>query len=167
MAQGMLGAFLNLDSAVDAVETLRKQKVGPITVFTPTARHEFDEALQPPRSPVRLYTLFGALAGATFGWWIAIWGSNYWPLVVGGKAISTWIPFTVFAFELMVLIGGLSTVAGLFIHARVPRLTMTVGYDPRFSGAHYGIWVECAPERLKEAEAILRRAGAEEVRGDQ
>ena len=83
------------------------------------------------------------------------------------KAISTWIPFTIFAFELMVLVGGLSTVAGLFIHSRVPRLTMTVGYDPRFSGAHYGVWVECAPERLKQAETILRQAGAEEVRGEQ
>ena len=41
-----------------------------------------------------------------FGYWIAIWCSEYWPLVVGGKAIATWIPFTVFSFELMVLIGG-------------------------------------------------------------
>jgi hypothetical protein len=167
MAQGMLGAFLNIDAACDAIAKLRDKKVGAITVFTPTPRHEFEHVLHPPKSPVRRYTLFGALAGATFGWWISIWGSNYWPLVVGGKAISTWIPFTVFAFELMVLVGGLSTVAGLFIHARVPRLTMTVGYDPRFSAAHYGVWVECAPERLKEAEAILRQSGAEEVRGEQ
>lgn len=167
MAQGMMGAFLEIDAACDAINTLRKQKVGAITVFTPAPRHEFEHALQPPKSPVRRYTLFGALAGATFGWWVSIWGSNYWPLVVGGKAMSSWIPYTVFAFELMVLVGGLSTVAGVFIHGRLPRFTMTVGYDPRFSGSHYGVWVQCAPERLKEAEAILRQAGAEEVRGDQ
>ena len=167
MAQGMLGAFLEIDSACDAIADLRKEKVGAITVFTPTPRHEFEHALQPPRSPVRMYTLIGALSGATFGWWVSLWESNYWPLIVGGKAISTWIPYTVFAFELMVLVGGLSTVAGLFIHAGVPRLTMTVGYDPRFSGSHYGVWVECPPERLKDAEKILRLHGAEEVRGEQ
>jgi len=167
MAQGMLGVFLEIDAACDAIAALKQQNVGKITVFTPTPRHEFEQALRPPRSPVRMYTLIGALSGATFGYWIAIWGSNYWPIVVGGKAISTWIPYTIFAFELMVLVGGLSTVAGLFIHSRVPRLTMTVGYDPRFSGSHFGVWCECPPERLHDAESIMSNAGAEEVRREQ
>jgi len=166
MTQGMLGAFRELDSAVDAIEALKQARVGAITVFTPTPRHEFEHALQSPKSPVRRYTLIGALSGAVFGYWVAIWGSEYWPLVVGGKAISTWIPYTVFSFELMVLVGGLSTVAGLFISARIPRLTLTVGYDPRFSHGDYGVWVRCAPDKLRDAESILRKHGAVEVRGD-
>ncbi|HLA91446.1 MAG TPA: DUF3341 domain-containing protein [Gemmatimonadaceae bacterium] len=165
MMQGMLGAFREIDAAVAAIEDLKERKVGAITVFTPAPRHEFEHALKPPRSPVRRYTLIGALSGAVFGYWIAIWASESWPLVVGGKAVSTWVPYTIFSFELMVLIGGLSTVAGFFIHARIPRVTMTVGYDPRFSAGHYGVWVQCAPEKLRDAEAILRRYGAEEVRG--
>lgn len=167
MMQGMLGAFREIDAAVAAIEELKRRNVGAITVFTPTPRHEFDHALQSPPSPVRRYTLVGALSGAVFGYWVAIWGSNYWPLVVGGKAISSWIPYTVFSFELMVLVGGLSTVAGLFISSRIPRLTMTVGYDPRFSHGDYGVWVACAPEKLKDAESILRQSGAVEVRGAQ
>jgi hypothetical protein len=166
MMQGMLGAFHEIDGAVAAIGELRKNGLGAITVFTPTPRHEFDHALQSPPSPVRRYTLVGALSGAVFGYWIAIWSSEYWPLVVGGKAISTWIPYTIFSFELMVLVGGLSTVVGLFIHARVPRLTMTVGFDPRFTGGDYGVWVRCAPGQLKDAEEILRRNGAAEVRGE-
>jgi len=167
MMQGMLGAFREIDAACSAIEELKKKNVGAITVFTPTPRHEFDHALKSPPSPVRKYTLIGALSGAVFGYWVSIWGSNYWPLVVGGKAISTWIPYTVFSFELMVLVGGLSTVAGLFISSRIPRLTMTIGYDPRFSHGDYGVWVRCAPEKLKDAEAILRQNGAVEVRGEQ
>lgn len=166
MMQGMLGAFREIDAAVAAIEDLKTKKVGAITVFTPAPRHEFDHALQSPRSPVRLYTLIGGLSGAVFGYWMAIWSSEYWPIVVGGKAISTWVPYTIFAFEMMVLIGGLSTVAGLFIHARVPRLTMTVGFDPRFTRGDYGVWVQCAPEKLKDAEKILRQHGAVEVKGD-
>lgn len=166
MTQGMLGAFRELDATVAAIEDLKRRNLGAVTVFSPTARHEFEQAVKAPRSPVRKFTLVGALSGAVFGYWIAIWASEYWPLVVGGKAISTWIPYTIFGFEMMVLIGGLATVAGFFINARIPRLTMTVGYDPRFSHGDFGVWVQCAPEHFKDAEAILRGHGAVEVRSD-
>ncbi|HEX7546638.1 MAG TPA: DUF3341 domain-containing protein [Gemmatimonadaceae bacterium] len=167
MMQGMLGAFTELDAAVHAIEALKKDRTGEIAVFTPTPRHELAHAVNGPMSPVRKFTLIGGLFGAVAGYWIAIWCSEYWPLVVGGKAIASWIPYTVFSFELMVLIGGLSTVAGLFICAGIPRVTMTVGYDGRFSHDEFGVWVRCAPEKLKDAEAILRRCGAVEVRGAQ
>ena len=164
--RGVLGHFRELDSAVDAITELKTARLGDVTVFTPTPRHEFELAVAPPPSPVRRYMLFGGLAGCVFGYWIAIWSSNYWPLVVGGKAINSWIPYTIFGFEMFVMIGALSTVAGLFIHARIPRLTMTVGYDPRFSHGDYGVWVECAPDRVSAAEELLRKHGAVEVRGE-
>ncbi len=166
MMQGMLGVFAELDSTVEAIEELKHKQVGSLTVFSPTPRHELEDAVDPPQSPVRKFTLIGALCGVCFGYWLAIWGSNYWPLVVGGKAISTWLPYTVFGFEVMVMVGCLSTVFGMFYLAGIPRLTTTVGYDPAFSHGSYGVWCECAPEKLKEAEAILRRHGAVEVRGD-
>jgi len=164
--RGVLGHFRELDGAVEAITELKTARLGDVTVFTPTPRHEFELAVAPPVSPVRRYMLFGGLAGCFFGYWIAIWSSNYWPLVVGGKAIGSWIPYTIFGFEMFVMIGALSTVAGLFIHARIPRLTMMVGYDPRFSHGDFGVWVECAPDRLSAAEALLRRHGAVEVRGE-
>src|SRR5919109_1895927 len=133
MAVGVLGSFKEIDAAVAAIGELRRQRYSEITVYTPTPRHEFEHALESPESHVRRFTLVGGLLGATFGYWIAIWASEYWPLVVGGKAISTWVPYTIFGFEVMVLIGSLATVFGLFAASRVPRLTMTVGYDPRFS----------------------------------
>ena len=164
--RGVLGHFKELDGAVDAIAELKQTKLGDVTVFTPTPRHEFEHAVQPPTSPVRRYFLVGGLSGCIFGYWMAIWASEYWPLVVGGKAIASWIPYTIFGFEVFVLVGALSTVAGLFIHAGIPRLTMTVGYDPRFSDGDYGIWVECAPGQLASVEALLRKQGAVEVRGE-
>jgi hypothetical protein len=162
--RGVLGAFREIDSAVSAIEALKEKRVGAIRVFTPTPRHELEAAIEPPPSPVRRYTLIGGLCGVTFGYWIAIWASDYWPLVVGGKAIATWVPYTIFGFEVMVLIGALSTVAGLFISSRIPRLTMMVGYDPRFSHGEYGVWVECPPDKVTSAESLLRDHGAVEVR---
>jgi Protein of unknown function (DUF3341) len=161
---GVIAAFREIDSAVDAIEELRQQRFNELTVYTPTPRHEFDHALQAQPSRVRIFTLVGGLAGATFGYFIAIWASRYWPLVVGGKPIASWVPYTIFGFEVMVLVGSLSTVFALFALARVPRLTLTVGYDARFSGAHFGVWVATTPDRAKAAAEILRKHGAEEVR---
>jgi hypothetical protein len=164
--RGVLGAFRELDAVVEAIEELKQQKYVDINVYSPTPRHELEHAVHPPPSPVRRFTLIGGVLGCTFGYWIAIWCSKYWPLVVGGKAIASWIPYTIYGFELMVLIGGLSTVAGLFINSRIPKITMTVGYDPRFSHGDYGIFVEAAPDRLRAAEDVLRKHGAVEVRGE-
>ena len=161
---GVLGVFPNLDDCVEAIEEVRGQRAGDITVFSPTPRHELEHAVHAPTSPVRRFTLIGGLLGVTFGYWIAIWTSEYWPLVVGGKAIGSWIPYTIICFELMVLIGGLSTVFGMFYVSRIPRLTMTVGYDPRFSHGDYGVWVECPPDAQRSVQDTLQQFGAVEVR---
>lgn len=162
--RGVIAHFRELDSLVEAIEELKAKRTGDITVYTPTPRHEIEHAIHPPPSPVRKFTLIGGLCGLAFGYWIAIWASDYWPLVVGGKPIASWVPYTIFGFEVMVLIGALSTVAGLFITSRMPRLTMMVGYDPRFSHGDYGVWVECPPEKARSAEELLRDHGAVEVR---
>ncbi len=161
---GVIGAFRELDSTVDAITALKKEKLGEITVYSPTPRHELEHAIDAGPSIVRRFTLIGGLLGASFGWWIAIWVSDYWPLIVGGKPVASWVPYTIFGFEVMVLFGALSTVIGLFISSRIPRLTMTVGYDGRFSHGDYGIWVECPPDRSAAAESLMLEHGAVEVR---
>jgi hypothetical protein len=161
---GIVAAFRELDATVDAIEDLKRQKIGDITVYTPTPRHEIEEAVDPPTSPVRKFTLIGGLSGVIFGYWIAIWTSDYWPLVVGGKPVASWVPYTIIGFEVMVLVGALSTVAAMFINSRVPKITLTVGYDPRFSHGDYGIWVPAPPDRVRAVEETLRKHGAVEVR---
>ena len=163
---GVLASYRELDSTVHAIEELKKQNFRDIDVYSPVPRHELEHAVHPPISPVRVFTLIGGLLGVTFGYWVAIWTSVYWPLVVGGKAIASWIPYTIIGFEMFVLVGALSTVAGMFINSRIPKLTMTVGYDPRFSHGDYGIFVRCAPERAGAAEQVLRAHAPVEVRSE-
>jgi hypothetical protein len=162
--RGVLGIFRELDAAIDAIAELRRTKAGSITVYSPTPRHELEHALEHGPSVVRRFTLIGGLLGVTFGYWIAIWVSDYWPIVVGGKPIPSWVPYTIIGFEVMVLVGALSTVFGMFAVARVPRLMMTVGYDPRFSEGDFGVWVECPPDREAKVTQVLQRSGAVEVR---
>ncbi len=161
---GIVAHFRELDSTVEAIQALKQKPMGEVTVYSPTIHHELEDAIDAPISKVRRFTLTGGLLGATFGYWMAVWTSEYWPLVVGGKAISTWIPYTIIAFEMMVMVGALSTVFGMFILNRIPRLVMKVGYDPRFAHGDYGIHVDCPAEKESEAEALLKKAGATEVR---
>jgi hypothetical protein len=104
MTRGLIAAYKEIDSLIDAIEALKQRKFQRFTVYTPTPRHEIEHALHPPTSKVRLFTLIGGLCGVTFGYWIAIWTSDYWPLVVGGKAVASWIPYTIIGFEVMVLV---------------------------------------------------------------
>ena len=159
--RGVVGVFTYLDDLVHAVEELKTVKFRDVTVYTPTPRHEIEHAVAPRISAVRKFTLIGGLLGCMFGYWIAIWASDYWPLVVGGKAIASWIPYTIFGFEVMVLVGGLATVFGMLGLAGKPRLSQTVGYDTRFSHGSYGIIIETDPDQAPLAEQILRRHGAE------
>src|ERR671914_222120 len=158
--RGVLGVFRELDALTDAATALRGERLGEITIYSPTPRHEIEDVLGHPVSHVRRFTLIGGLLGASFGYWIAIWASDYWPLVVGGKPIPSWVPYTIIGFEVMVLVGSLATVFGMFITSRMPRLTMTVGYDPRFSHGDFGVWVSTTPDRANEVADLLRRHGA-------
>lgn len=164
--RGVIGAFQDTDAAIAAIQEAKRKRWGDITVYMPAPDYDIEEAIDAGPSVVRRFALIGGLAGMTFGYWIPIWISRYWPLVVGGKALASWIPYTIISFELMVLIGGLSTVAGLFIAGRLPKIITTVGYDPRFSLDTYGFWVECTPDRAQEVETALRRAGAVEVHSE-
>ena len=162
---GVVGVFGELDGTVLALRELKSKGYDSITVYTPAPRHEIDDVLDQPTSPVRLFTLVGGLAGCAFGFGIAIAASFDWPLVVGGKPINSLPAWVVIGFECTILIGALSTVAGMLFNSRLPKLRQAAGYDPRFSNDKFGVLVMGGPSQVDGAEAILRAAGAEEVRG--
>ncbi len=161
---GLVANFRELDRTVSAIKELQRKRLGNLTVYSPTIHHELEDAIEAPMSPVRRFTLIGGLCGVSFGYWVAIWTSDYWPLVVGGKAIASWIPYTIIGFEMMVMVGALSTVFGMFINSRIPKLVVDVAYDPRYSNGDYGIFVDCPPDKEKEAEGLFKAHGATEVR---
>ena len=74
-------------------------------------------------------------------------------------------PFVVIAFEMTILLGGLCTLLGLLVTARLPSLRLSPQYDPRFSSDRFGVEVTCEAGERRAVEELLRGAGAEEVRG--
>lgn len=160
---GVLAAFQHIDAACDAIQALRAQGRKDFTVYAAAHNHELEEAVGKPVSPVRLFTLFGGLTGACAGLGMTYWMSLDWPLLVGGKPIATVPPYVVFIFELMVLLGSLSTVAGVVLLS-LAKPTTGLAYDPRFSDDQIGIFVPCSGADAASLERMFKDAGSVGVR---
>ena len=161
---GVVGVFGQLDATVATIAALKAHGFANTRVYSPVPRPELFDVLAQKVSPVRLFTLFGALAGTAFGFFYAISTSLDWPLIVGGKPIVSWPPFIVIGFETTILIGSLVTVGGMFLLAGLPKLGRAPGYDPRFSDDKFGVVAFGGPAQLAEARAIFTANGAEEIK---
>jgi hypothetical protein len=170
--EGVLGIFTEIDAAVEAIDKLKAAGLTRIETFSPMPSHDLEHAIHPPVSPVRMFTLIGGLTGAATGFALPTLTSLDWPLVTGGKPIISIPPMVIIAFELTILFAALSTVAGLFINARLPRARSQVIYDPSFSAGSFGVFVSAngnagkAREIMMNAGATAVREKAEEVRVD-
>jgi len=110
------------------LEKLVKEGVSPknISVYTPYPVHEAEEILHFKTSPLRYFTLIGALTGLLFGLFLTIWTSLDWPLIRGGKPILAFPPFIILAFELTVLFGGVISFIGYLLLAKLPSVKTIV-----------------------------------------
>jgi molybdopterin-containing oxidoreductase family membrane subunit len=154
---GILASFEFLDSTVDAIHELRKAGFKNLRAYMPFPEHHVEEALGYGESPVRVWTLVGALTGTATGFALTIFTSMDWPLVTGGKPIIAIPTSVVIAFECTILFGALSTLIGLFINTRLPHIKPTIIYDPEFVAGRFGLYVPADGGQLDEARRILQR----------
>jgi molybdopterin-containing oxidoreductase family membrane subunit len=161
---GLLASYEYLDSTVAAIKRLKKAGFRRMTVYAPYPEHHLDHAIGGRESPVRVFTLVGALTGTATGFALPIFASMDWPLVTGGKPIVSIPAFVVIAFELTILFGALATVIGLFINARLPHRQRIVVYDPEFSAGRFGIFVPVEGDDVEEVRGILEEYQPVEIR---
>ena len=160
---GLVGSFRHVDSLLEAIEQARAAGYRDLQALSPVPHHAIDEALEKPPSPVRYFTLVGCLLGCLTGFTLTIATSLYYPLITGGKPIVSIPPFLVIVFELTILFGGLLTLGGMLLNARLPKVGIGPAYSPRFSGDQFGLWVGCAGKDYEAVFALLKKAGAEEI----
>jgi hypothetical protein len=162
--QGTLGVYDAVDAATHTIERLRAAGMKRITVFSPVPSHDLEHALHAGESPVRMFTIVGALTGTATGFALPTWTSMQWPLVTGGKPIISMPAWVIIAFELTILFGALATVAGLFINARLPQRRMMQVYDPGFSSDKFGVYVMPPAGKESLVRDIMRESGALDIR---
>ena len=162
----VLGVFAHVDTTVDAIRQLRAKGFADLTVYTPAPVEDIEDEVERvrPLSKVRLFTLIGGLTGTATGFFLTIWSSLVWSLLTGGKDPVSYPPFVIIAFELTILFGGLSTVLAIFLLGRLPKVTPSPTYDPRFTLDRFGVAVTCPAENADTVKLLLSASGAEEVR---
>ena len=162
---GVLAVFGELDATVDAIAALKRSGYQDLTVYSPLARHELEQALAQPVSPVRAYTLVGGVSGCAIGAWITLYMSYDWPIQVGGKTIGSIPAYVVIMFEMTVLFGALTTLLGVIFNTLLAaRHRGTIAYDPRFTNDKFGIFVPAETSDAHQVETLLKGCGADEVR---
>ena len=159
----LLGVFDHPLSAAHVTEKLRGRGYTDLEVYSPVPSHELDDAVHPRPSRVRIFTLIGGLLGVVTGYAMTIWMANDWRLMLGGKPFSSIPPYTIIAFELTILFGGLLTALGLFVVARLPRFQRDPVYSARFSAEDFGVVVRCRDRDVVEVDALMRAYDAMEV----
>jgi hypothetical protein len=103
-----------------------------IEILAPHPVHKAEEILGMKPSGVRVFTLVGGLVGAATGYLLPTFTVIDWPLISGNKPMISIPPFTIIAFELMILLGALSSFLGFILMARMPDV-ITVVTDAEFT----------------------------------
>lgn len=161
---GVMGVFLYVDDATDAVRALRQTGHKDLSVFSPIPHHDIEAALEQGPSLVRWVTFSGAVIGATCGLSLCIYSVYSYPLVVGGKELVSLPPFMIPTYESMILLGGLTNLLAMLALGRLPHTKSKAPYDPRFTEDRIGIWVPCRGPEAEKVRQMLQGHRAEEVR---
>ncbi|MEO5800960.1 MAG: DUF3341 domain-containing protein [Gemmatimonadales bacterium] len=162
---GVLGSFQHIDAACDAIRGLKAEGHTDLTVYSAAPNHELEAAIGDKISPVRMWTLIGGLTGCTAGFSMTIWMAREWPLLVGGKPIAAIPAFVVLGFELTILVGALSTIAGIIILS-MRRSLKGRPYHPKYSDDLIGVFVPCGADQAAAVAGMLTAAGSVEVLRD-
>ena len=163
--QGVIGIFKYLDTFCEAIEKVRdRSDFNDFEALSPTSYHEIEHSHGLGASPVRFFTLIGALTGMCAGFALALYTDYDWPIVVGGKTpgIYSLPAYVVIGFECTILFGAIATILGMLVMGRIPNPKRRV-LDNRITDDRFAIFSPGANMSGPQAQ-LLKELGAEEVR---
>ena len=159
----ILGTFAFEEDFIAAAKNLTSSGFDNISLLSPVPLEEAQEVLGLGKSPVRRYSLAGAIIGAIGGFAMAAGTALVFILPTGGRAVITLPPFLIITYEMTILFGVLFTLIGFHVVSGLPAWRDR----PYLSSAgtdKFVVVVEGADgERAARAETIIRDAGAEEI----
>ena len=159
----VLAVFSNAGRLVDAVKRVCDAGFDRMETYSPVKLEMTEQVMRQPKSPVRFWTLIGALSGLAGGFWLAAGTALVNRLIVGGKPPAPIIPFCVIGFEGTILLGSIANLLGLVVHSRLFRVKTMPYYDRRFSRDRFGLLVSCSAAELDRLHEVLTTAVPEEI----
>jgi len=158
----VMAIFSSHEHFLKSVKKVYEAGYHVVEAFSPLKIKEVSDILHKPKSPVRIWTLIGAILGIVSGYTLAIATANTNKLIVGGKPPTAPIPYTIVGFEMLILFGTLATLIGLLYHSRLYKKRIHPYYDPRFSKDKYGILIACESNELNDLREVVLSENAEE-----
>ena len=166
----VLGIFDTPDALMHAIPKVRAAKAGAVEAYTPYPIHGIDDALGLRRSPlggmVLVMGVIGALTAFGFEYWIS---AVDYPIITGGKAVSSWEAFIPIMFEVTVLFATFTAGLGmLLLLNRLPYFGHPVlaSRSIKFiTRDRYALALEAEGDGFdpEEAARVLKAAGAVEI----
>lgn len=166
MAQrSVIGLFTDEDTAADALDSVRSAgfEPGDYEVLTGTPYPEGTFGEEEPVHKLYRFPLIGAACGFIVGMLLTAGTQIAFPLVAGGKPLLSIPPMAIIMYEGTMLGAILFTVFGIVFESRLPRLFMGA-YDTRITEGYIGVTITTSEDRTDDAEDVLKKAGAEEVK---
>ncbi len=159
----IMGTFAFEEDFLAAAKNLQSSGFDNISLLSPLPLEEAQEVLGLHKSPVRHFSLAGAIIGAISGFAMAVGTSLVFILPTGGRAIITIPPFLIITYEMTILFGVLFTLLGFHFVSGLPAWRDRP-YLPSAGTDKFVVVVEgVAAEQVARADAIIRDAGAEDV----
>ncbi|MBI9084188.1 MAG: DUF3341 domain-containing protein [Desulfobacterales bacterium] len=157
----IIGLFDSEDGAAEAVRDLAASPWQLDRVHSPVPSHKISDALGLKKSRVGWFTLAGGIIGFFTGFFFAAFTATRWSLIVSGKPVVALVPFFIVGFEFTILFAIFGNVIGLISQTRLPDYRDLDQYDPRCSGAHFGIVASCAEVDQGSLLEFFQTRGAE------
>jgi molybdopterin-containing oxidoreductase family membrane subunit len=160
----IMGTFAFEEDFLAAAKNLVSSGFDDISLLSPIPLEEAQEVLGLGKSPVRRFSLAGALIGAASGFAMAVATALVFILPTGGRAIIALPPYLVITYEMTILFGVLFTLLGFHFVSGLPAWR-DEPYMESASVDRFIVVVEgTSGEQAAQAEAIIRGAGAEEIK---
>ena len=145
----IIGNYSNPAALIEAAQKIKAAGFHRVDFFSPVKLARLERLLGYEKSPVRFWTLAGALTGLIGGFSLAIGTALVNGLIVGGKHPVSIIPYCIVGFEGMILLGSIANFMGFLFYSR-PYHLKKMRYDPRYSRNLFGLAVSCEPHQLGE-----------------
>ena len=159
----ILGTFAFEEDFLAAAKNLTASGFDNISLLSPLPLEEAQEVLGLGKSPVRRFSLAGAIIGALSGFAMSVATALVFILPTGGRAIITVPPYLIITYEMTILFGVLFTLIGFHFVSGLPAWRDRP-YLPSANIDRFLVVVEnAAGDQVARAEAIIRQAGAEQI----
>lgn len=165
----VMGLFGDFDQAFAAIADIREYRVpgvsiDDVTLKSPIEHPEVEEVLGERPSRVPLFTLFGALFGLVFGFlFLASAQANFLVQPQGGKPVVPLPSNIVLNYEMLILFGVLSTLAGFMICGGMMRKRSNL-YSEMVSLDQVGVLVDLDEQNLHKVKDLFKKHKVLEIR---